>query len=333
MHDDPLIQKQIHKRLTLNVLIQGFAVYAASTAHRLVRDELETVRPGITRRIDRLVPTLDLSMHQGELFLLVGPSRRFWRRIRKPSHPFFGHTLLTRHGWDLQVQARRRLRKTMWRTGVPPWLLTVWVAAYWRLIGTVLAERRHHRRLADVARLATHRVWGIDADRLKAGYALDCKVGQPLPARTWQGRFFSNNAAGWSVVTRFYDGQLGVHAKAWSWHLIVHELVKGVAELVCLHGLNRLDDEDYAAVIDRTDHIENELWMLQTGPELVRRLMELVEPDPPPAIYLMEIAKLEPDRLERLMLAVIETPDYARTLLAELVAKHTAPLDDTVGLG
>ncbi|MEM1211803.1 MAG: hypothetical protein AAGI68_05825 [Planctomycetota bacterium] len=333
MHPDPLIQRQINKRLTLNLLIQGFAVYAGSTAHRLVRRELEHISPGITRRFNRLTAGIDLTQHVGSNFLLQQSQRSFWRSTRRTTHPFYSNALLRGCGPELRAAERRRVKRASWRTALPPWLVVSEIGAFWRLGRTVWAERTHHDRLAETARLATHRVWGIDPDLLIAEYAFEPEIDGVREPETWQGRLMRHSGVGWSGVVRLPDGRLGVHARAWTWPLLVHELIKGVAELVCLHGLNRLDDQVYTAVIAAVDHIEHEIWMMQAGPELVRRLIALVEPDPPPAIYLMEIAKLEPDRLEDLMLAVVDAPDRARRLLAELVAHHTAPLDDTVGLG
>jgi hypothetical protein len=103
-----------------------------------------------------------------------------------------------------------------------------------------------------------------------------------------------------------------------NWSLLAKELVKGTAELICLHGLNGLSDDAYARVVHATDRLEYEPWMLQSGGELWRRLLAVLPKDRPPAEMLMHLARLPAHSLESLMLAVIEQPDWARELLASL---------------
>jgi hypothetical protein len=62
-------------------------------------------------------------------------------------------------------------------------------------------------------------------------------------------------------------------AKGCNWLIVSKELTKGTLEMICLHGLNTLDDDLYQHVIDAADHIEYEPWMMQAGGELWRRLL------------------------------------------------------------
>ena len=109
-----------------------------------------------------------------------------------------------------------------------------------------------------------------------------------------------------------------VMGRGTNWQLLTKELVKGTAELICLHGLNGLSDDTYRQVMDTTDRIEWEPWMLQTGGELWRRLLPLLPDGRPVAEVLMFMARLPPKSLESLMMAVIEQPEWARELLAKL---------------
>jgi hypothetical protein len=160
-------------------------------------------------------------------------------------------------------------------------------------------------------------MWGIDEDRLLGSITVDMSMNNVREPKTFAGRLMRCAAGGWSCVER-RNGQFYIIAKARAWLLLAHELSKGVAELVCLHGLNTLDDETYAAVIDRADHIEYEPWMLQAGPEAWRRLLAVLPPGRPLAEMLMHIARLDPDALEDLMMAVMSDPARARQLLAEI---------------
>ena len=70
--------------------------------------------------------------------------------------------------------------------------------------------------------------------------------------------------AGWGGVRRDLD-RLVVEAKAEIWPLLVHELIKGTVELICLHGLADLGEEEYSMVMEHTEHIEYEFPMIQIG--------------------------------------------------------------------
>ena len=111
-----------------------------------------------------------------------------------------------------------------------------------------------------------------------------------------------------------------VVARGTNWQLLAKELVKGTAELICLHGLNELDDQTYQRVMDSADWVEYEPWMLQTGGELWRRLLAIIPTGRPIAPILMHLARLPPDSLHALIEAVIEQPQWAAELLADLAA-------------
>ena len=77
-------------------------------------------------------------------------------------------------------------------------------------------------------------------------------------ADTFSGRLLRASAVGYGGVVRNGTGPgdadadvrgatFRVKARAWMWPLLSHELVKGTAELICLHGLNTLDDATYAS--------------------------------------------------------------------------------------
>ena len=115
-----------------------------------------------------------------------------------------------------------------------------------------------------------------------------------------------------------HGNSLSVVGRGTNWQLLTKELVKGTAELICMHGLNNLTDETYREVMEAADRIEWEPWMLQTGGELWRRLLTLMPDARPVAEVLMYIARLPAKSLESLMMEVIERPGRARELLAAL---------------
>ena len=158
-------------------------------------------------------------------------------------------------------------------------------------------------------------MWGIDEDRLDAAITPRVEFGRIPTPSTWIGRLIRHAAAGYSGVVR-QDSKLMVVAKAWIWPLLSHELVKGVAELVCLHGLNTLDRETYLEATTAADKIEYEVWLMQAGAELWRRFLAVLPKDQTLAETLMHVAQRSPHGLNRLMTAIIEEPERARRWLA-----------------
>ena len=145
----------------------------------------------------------------------------------------------------------------------------------------------------------------------------DKEFGQIRKPATFRGKVIRSIMAAYGGVMR-QDSQLRVVAKAPAWTLLCHELAKGTAELVCLHGLNTLDRETYDNVTEAADRVEYEWWGLQVGPELWRRFLAVRPTNRSLPETLMNIARLPPQSLEILMLAVVEDPDFARQIIDSL---------------
>ncbi|MCA9100638.1 MAG: hypothetical protein KDA63_05800 [Planctomycetales bacterium] len=307
----------VNKRLTLNVLIQGAASHSYLTLHHLVKPELDAIDPALVPLYDKLAVSFDLNQWYGDLVPLVGMPRRFWRRLPKSDHPFRRHPLLATHGAAL-AEASRRYATDRARVKSVCWFPLMHSPQMYALITRVLLrERRHKTRLADVARTAASLLWGIDEDRLVAELTGEVAFGNIPPPQSFVGKLLKVGAVGYSGVSR-RGGRLDVVAKAIVWPLLGHELVKGTAELVCLHGLNRWDEQTYLDVLETTDLIEYEPWHMQAGAELWRRLLRLLDRERTLPEQLMHIARLEPAPLEELVLAIVEQPERARQMIAEL---------------
>ena len=308
---------QINKRLTLNLLIQGAAAHTFLTAHHLVAAELEAIRPGLTRLYDRMAVSCHLNYFIGDIPLVYGRPSRFWSRTHRPEHPFHRHALLARHGGELWRASKRHLLARGWKK----WIIGIPFLHHMQMMGLILrvsrAERGHRHQLAELAKRVTSLIWGIDEDRLVAELTGDVAFGHLRTPKTLVGRITREAAIGYGGVQR--DGErFTVVGKSWYFPLVVHELTKGAAELVCLHGLNTLDDETYEAATDEADQLEYETWLLQAGPEAWRRLLAVLPANRPLPEVLMHIARLEPLELERLMLAVVGDPPVARQMLETL---------------
>ncbi len=311
------MEAEINKRLTLNLLIQGAATHSHLTLHHLVKDELDAIDSDLVELYDKVAVSGFLANWYGDLVLLCGRPKRFWRRTHRRGHPFARHALLATHGGTLAEASRRHAVARAHEKGAA----TTPGMHYLQLVRLVIQvfqiEADHTDTLEELAKQVTSSVWGIDQTRLEAELTTQVQVGPMRTPTTLVGKAIQAAAAGYSTVIRSGD-RFTVTAKAWNWPLLTHELVKGTAELVCLHGLNTLDRETYDQVMEAADRIEYETWHMQAGAELWRRLLAVLPSDRPLAEVLMLLARLEPDELEQAMLTVIERPAAARTLLVAL---------------
>jgi hypothetical protein len=137
-----------------------------------------------------------------------------------------------------------------------------------------------------------------------------------LPVRNFRGAMFRAGIVGYGGVVQTDDG-LRVVGKGTNWQLLCKELVKGTAELVCLHGLNQLDDDTYQRVLKVTDHLDLEPWMLQSGGEFWRRILPAFPDGQSLSITLMHLAQMPPGTLESMVAEMIEHPDSAKSQLVE----------------
>jgi len=315
--DDPALLDEINKRLTLNLLIQGSASHNCLTAHHLVADELNAIDPKLLPMYDKTTIGMFTNMWRGEMVLIFGRPSRFWRRITKPNHPFHRHPLMARHGAELAQGTKRFVfdrakRKRACR--IPIIVSFHLVCMVYKLM---YKERRHKWNLEQLAKKAVSDMFGIPIDRLYAELTPEVRFGGISKPKTALGQLLSATAVGYSGPIRFGDN-FRVIAKAWAWPLLSHELIKGTTELICMHGINTLDDETYRKMMDVTDHIEYEHWHMMAGSELWRRLLAVIPDDQPLAETLMRIVRLGPKPFESLMFAVVEDPPWARELIASL---------------
>ncbi len=311
------VLQQTNKRLTLNLLSQGAAMHTFLTSHHLVRDELEAIRRGLTRQYDMMAASFSLNYFLSEIILFYGLPSIFWRRVDRPSHPFHRHRLLATHGLELWRASKRYLQRCAWRRWIVCLPFFHSLQMFMLMARVAWAERGKKEELARLVEEANAQIWGIDRDRLDAELTRNVAFGFLREPKTAVGQMTRQGAIGYGGV-EWRRGQFQVIGKAWNWPLVSHELTKGAVELIFLHGLNKLDDETYELVTDEADQIEYETWMLQAGSEMWRRLLAVVPEGRALSEMLMHIARLEPESLEQLMLAVVEEPARARVMLQEL---------------
>jgi hypothetical protein len=284
---------------------------------------LNAIDPNLIRLYDQHALTNLLQYWHLEGVIIMGSPRRFWRRAAtRQRHPFHGHPLLSRYGGMLATAAKQRALERCKEKGVTNVPVLFAMQAITLVSRIEMHESPHRETLIALAKQAASQVWGIPVDRMDAELTSSVAFGNLSAPRSFRGALLRAAVVGYSGVMPRSDS-LRVVARARNWTLLAKELVKGTAELICLHGLNTLDDETYRQVMRATDRIEYEPWMLQTGGELWRRLLAVLPDDRPQAEMLMHLARLPGHSLQSLVQAVIEQPQWARELLASLGTLQT----------
>lgn len=316
------LELEIQKRHTLNWLIQGASQHAGMTFHHLRRDELNALDPRLLPLYDQFALLGTLQYWRTQSVLLLGSPTAFWEKAPSdPAHPFFGHPLLTKYGGMLAETARQRAIARCREKRVRRLPLAFSIQLLSIIKRLYQFELPHRPQLVQLAKETAAEVWGIPLERL-AGSIVDRTALHTarLPSRNFKGALLQACTVGYGGVER-RDGQLQVFSMAINWPILARELVKGTAELIALHGLNRLDDSTYRRVLEATDWLDLEPWMLQSGSELWRRLLESMPDGQPLASTLMHLARLPAPELDTLISTALERPDHARSGWTELITR------------
>src|SRR5262245_54058546 len=214
---------EINKRLTLNWLIQGAAQHAGLTAHHLVRDELNAIDPDLVRLYDLYALSNLFQYWSPQAVLLLGWPSRFWKRAASsPSHPFYNHPLLSRHGGTLAARARQRAIERAKEKGVRgnPSLISHQLSRELARVRNI--EAGHADDLIELAKRATMMVWGIPPDRLDASLSTTITLDDADGAETLRGRILGLLAVGYARLAA-RDGAVDVVARATNWYFLAKE--------------------------------------------------------------------------------------------------------------
>jgi hypothetical protein len=334
-NDSTHVERQLRKRFVLNLYIQGAAAHTWLTAHHLVRDELESLDPGIVEAYDKLAACLHLCQWQSDVFLFLGRPSRFWKGVDKPANPFSRQPIFRKYGRMLSEVSWEKARERSRVVGTATMPVFHYAQSLWMVWRVIKREYANKTQLERLCIEATEQIWGIDPARIRAKLTRHVAFGNLQTPRTAAGKLMRGAAAGYSGVVR--DGQhLLVEARGWAFPLLAHELTKGTAELVCLHGLNQLDDQTFRQITGEADQIELEMWMMQAGGEIWRRFLSVIPRGTGNdrnllASSLMHVALMEPETLEDFTSDVIEHPATARATLADLL--DSAGGESTVDIG
>lgn len=295
-------------------------MHAGLTLHYLVRDQLNALDKKLLQQYDEFALVVLLQYWRGLSVLFMGRPQRFWNRaLSDSSHPFFGHPLLSKYGGMLAQASKQHALDRCREKGYSmlPFLFSFRALA---LVKNIRAQEIPIRpELVALAKQTATAVWGIPTERFDAEISKE----MPIPAHHFQAENFQAKhlrscVIGYSHVVR-NQRQLIVSATGVTWQLLAKELVKGTAELICMHGLSQLHDRTYRQVIEAADRLEFEPWLLQSGGELWRRLLAVVPDGISIAHVLMHLARLPAEALQSIMADIIEQSDSASRRLAVLV--------------
>ncbi|MFT7639751.1 MAG: hypothetical protein ACI9G1_001489 [Pirellulaceae bacterium] len=315
--NDPELLQQINKRLTLNLLIQGAAAHIYTTGSHLVKDDLEEISPGLTEDYDRLAISVQLNYSIGDNALFLGWPNRWWGYSSKPQKAFRDHPFLARYGNQLASESTRYLKRRAKAKGIS----ATPIIQSWQLLSMLMAllhrEEGWESQLEKIAKRAVSDMWDIPVGRLDACLTQDNAFGNLQQPRSFFGRLMRKGVVGYGGVERRGES-FSVVAKAWVFPVLLHELVKGTVELICLHGLGCLNDDVYEAVTDEADQLEYEVWLLQAGPEIWRKFIAAAPRQIPLSRSVMHLARLDPQQLEKLMFLIVEEPNRATDQLIAL---------------
>jgi hypothetical protein len=314
---DPLpahLRQQVNRRLSLNLLIQGAATHVFLTAHHLISDELNALDVGLVPAYDQLMPRAHLGYFVGGIPLLLGNPKKFWRRINRPSNPFCFHPFLSKYGPQLAREARSSIFEKCRDQGI--WIngITNEIGVMKVYLSALQKELPHIPTLERLGKKVCSDIYGIGVDQLNAQITTTPAWGTVRRPETWRGRMAIHLMIGWGGVER-RDGRIGVTAKASTWPLLLHELVKGTVELICLHGLGRLEDDSFDAVMNHTEHLEYEFPMIQIGGEFFKKFLAVLPREISLAQCILHVANFAPEQLDQFLVQMIDSPNRATDLL------------------
>ena len=307
----------VHKRWTLNVLIQGAASHIHLTAVHLVRDSIEKMNPGLTELYQEFVLLGQLNYLCGDLMLMQGRPNRCFGWSKQPRELIQGHPVLALHANDLARAEAKFVRRHAKQRKLR--MIPIITAAKLPKKAAVIQaiEAGFRSQLEQLAYEITTDIWGIDEHLLHGELTPKVAFGEIPKADNFMTEVLQQGIAGYGGVLR-EEGRWKVMAKAWVFPLLVHELTKGTAELICMHGMSEWSDRMYQKVIREVDRLDNETLCIQVGPELWRRFLEVIPRGVPLSVVLMHVAKLAPEPLHALINDVIADPEIARMELVNL---------------
>ena len=104
--------------------------------------------------------------------------------------------------------------------------------------------------------------------------------------------------------------------------VLCQELFKGVMELISLNGIpyDQLTPEEWEAIHDESDRLQDEPWLITVGPALWRKFIAAIPEGMSLSQAVMKFSQSTPQEVERVTRAVIQAPDVAKEYFQGLQA-------------
>ena len=108
-------------------------------------------------------------------------------------------------------------------------------------------------------------------------------------------------------------------AQGMTFPFLLHELTKGVLELMSLHGLDA-DKETRDYVLDKTDNLESESWDIRLGPKIWEKFLEALDVDdlPNKSHIFNAISTLPPTEFNSLVNGLLNDREEAKNKVRQI---------------
>lgn len=133
-------------------------------------------------------------------------------------------------------------------------------------------------------------------------------------------------------ITQDENGEVEftVKAEAVMFPILVQELCKGVAEYLSLAGLEGVSEAELTDLYKQVDNPQDEWYYIQAGHELWRKFLKVKPRDISTAQALVILHRLDVEKQNEVMKAVIENPEIAKELLKTVMQKPEEEVDDII---
>jgi hypothetical protein len=110
-------------------------------------------------------------------------------------------------------------------------------------------------------------------------------------------------------------------AQGMTFPFLLHELTKGVLELMSLHGLD-VDKETRDYVLDKTDNLESEPWDIRLGPKIWEKFMEALSVDdlPNKSQIFNKLSTLPPAEFNGILQGLMNDTEQARRAIRDIAS-------------
>jgi hypothetical protein len=113
------------------------------------------------------------------------------------------------------------------------------------------------------------------------------------------------------------EGAITVNAKAVIFPLLVHELSKGVMEVLSAHGLPK-DAKLLKKVYKHADVLKDEFFHYLVGPEIWRRFIKIIKPKNL-SLAISKLASQSPNNIHKIIGDVVDNPERARQIMNNMI--------------